>query len=122
MKAIPQIAILVAFSLYSHAQTKCDIKEIYRASDLSQVDHDAVVLADGELHEDALILVPTTLDQGVYEIEIKREDSNLYRILDQDLFIMTRYCYEYASYREDALLRWESNYGYTKGQLIFDYD
>ena len=113
---------LISLCMIGISQTKCDIKDIYKATDLSQVDYDAVVLADGQLHEEALILVPTTLDQGVYEIEVKREDSNVYKIIDQDLFIMTRYCYEYASYREDALLRWESNYGYTKGQLIFDYD
>ena len=111
---------ILALSL--SGQTKCDIKEVYASSQLYELDRDARILANGQLLDDALILVPTTLEQGVYEVEVRREDNNLYQVVGREIYIETRYCYEYASYREDVLINWESNYGYNKGTLVFDYD
>lgn len=72
----------------------------------------------GNVKEAKTVLVPTKLKEGKYSIEVTKVDSNFYKIYGTDLYIETRYCYEYAS-REDAVLIIESNYGYTKGEVIF---
>lgn len=51
-------------------------------------------------------------------MKVTREDSNFYRICGTDIFVETRYCYEYAT-REEVLLNVTSNYGYTRGEIIF---
>jgi hypothetical protein len=39
-----------------------------------------------------------------YEVNVTRKASNLYKVTGKDVFIVTRYCYEYV-YSEDAILR-----------------
>lgn len=45
-----------------------------------------------------------------YRISVTREDSNLYRVLGKDLYIETRYCYEYV-YGENSLLKMSGRIG-----------
>lgn len=52
-----------------------------------------------------------------YEIQITRKAQNLYKVSGSDLWIETKYCYEY-SYSETVIMDY-SGYGYTKGELIF---
>lgn len=92
-----------------------DVAEIYERKDLPS----GTKVDTGYDIEDAKYLyVPTTLDYGRYSVEITRVDSNMYRICGTDIYIETRYCYEYATY-DDAILVVESHYGYSKGELIF---
>jgi len=49
-----------------------------------------------------------------YRVTVSRESSNIYRIIGKDIYIMTKYCYEYVYY-EEALLRM---FGY-KGEIVF---
>lgn len=66
------------------------------------------------------ILTPTKVDTGKYVVEVRKIGDNLYQVRNTDLCIATRYCHEYASYSEEAVLVIDSNYGYTKGKIIFD--
>lgn len=66
----------------------------------------------------AYLLVPTELKQGKYSVEITREDYNLYRICGTDIYIKTRYCYEYAT-RKEVIIVVESPYSYNKGKVVF---
>ena len=72
----------------------------------------------GNVEDAKIVLVPTKLDEGKYSVELTKVDSNFYKIYGTDLYIETRYCYEYVT-RDDAVLIIESNYGYTKGEVIF---
>lgn len=73
----------------------------------------------GDLEEAELILIPTKIEEGTYQIEITRKGSNIYKLEGTKYYIETRYCYEYATY-DDAILKVESNYGYQKGTVYFD--
>lgn len=114
---------LLVFSLFTclvfakiFGQTQCDIQEIYAGVD---AENDVKVLTVGnDLVEAEVILVPTELDIEKYSVSVTRKDSDLYKIDGKDIYIETRYCYEYATY-EDVILIIESNYGYSKGELIF---
>lgn len=49
-----------------------------------------------------------------YDVTVTRKDSNLYKVAGKDLYIQTRYCYEYV-YSEDSLLRMSGN----TGKIVF---
>ena len=49
-----------------------------------------------------------------YEVSVTRKGSNLYKVDGKNIFIHTRYCYEYG-YNEDSLLQMN---GYS-GEIIF---
>lgn len=40
--------------------------------------------------------------------------------MDIDICVQTKYCHEWAFFAEKVVLIIESNYGYTKGKIIFD--
>ena len=52
-----------------------------------------------------------------YEIQITRKYQNLYKVDNTDIWIQTKYCYEY-SYSENVILKY-AGYGYSRGELIF---
>ncbi|MDN3676289.1 hypothetical protein QWY90_03075 [Flavobacterium paronense] len=98
--------------------TTCDVANFYSA--VEPKDRDTKVLtSSGDLEEVDVILVPTKLDIDTYKVKLTRKGSNLYKVEQTDLYIETKYCYEYATY-EEVILKVTSSYGYTKGTLIFD--
>ena len=66
------------------------------------------------------ILTPTKVDTGKYVVNVTKIGDDIYQIKDTDICIETRYCHEWASFSEEVVLIIESNYGYTKGKVIFD--
>lgn len=72
----------------------------------------------GNIKDAKAVFVPTKIDTGKYEVELTRIDSNFYQIYGTNLYVETKYCYEYAA-RDDAILNITSNYGYTRGEVIF---
>ncbi|EID0695622.1 TPA: hypothetical protein ACMDT1_003446 [Vibrio parahaemolyticus] len=62
-----------------------------------------------------LVFVSHSLFAEVYSVNIKREDSNLYRE-SSGVYIETKYCYEYT-YGDDAILKYEK--GSYDNKLIF---
>ena len=72
----------------------------------------------GNIEEAKAVFVPTKIDAGKYEVELTRIDSNFYQICGTNLYVETKYCYEQAT-RDDAILWVTSNYGYTRGEVIF---
>ncbi len=61
-----------------------------------------------------LIAQPQFCYADDYKVSVTRRDSNLYKVTGKDIYIHTRYCYEYVYY-EDAILKMN---GYT-GEIIF---
>ena len=77
-----------------------------------------VIDAMGSVSDASAVLVPTKVDEGKYEVELTRIDKDYYHICGTSLYIETKYCYEYATW-DDAILNITSNYGYTRGEVIF---
>ena len=96
---------------------QCEVAQFYQA--VIPENDVKVLTSGGGIEEPELILYPANFDEGTYEIEITRKGSNLYKLEGTDYYIETRYCYEYSMY-DDAVLKVESNYGYTKGTIYFD--
>lgn len=93
-----------------------DIAGIYEKVELK--DGAKVMNSYGNIKDAKAVYVPTKIDTGKYEIELTKIDSNFYQIYGTNLYIETKYCYEYAT-RDDAILNITSNYGYTRGEVIF---
>lgn len=64
------------------------------------------------------ILWPTKLDEGKYSVNITRKDNDLYKIEGTDLYIKTKYCYEYC-YSEEVILVVYTTSRYSYGKVIF---
>jgi len=62
----------------------------------------------------ALLLASGVACADNYDVNVTRKDSNLYKVTGKDIFIVTRYCYEYV-YSEDSVLRASGG----SGKLIF---
>lgn len=61
-----------------------------------------------------LMLVSSMAAAGDYDLSVTRKGSNLYKVDGKDVYIHTRYCYEYV-YSEDSLLRMSG----TSGEIVF---
>ncbi len=103
---------------HNNATSSCDVANFYRAIEPNDSDT-KVLTSSGDLEDVELILVPSKLDVDTYKVKVTRKGSNLYKVEQTDLYIETKYCYEYATF-EEAILKVTSSYGYTKGTLIFD--
>ncbi len=115
-KQLLLISTILFFGTVTYGQTKCDVKNFYKAI---EAESDVKVLTTGgEMEEAEYILVPTKLDEGKYKLSVTRKSSNLYKVDGQDIYIETMYCYEYAA-ADDVILIVKSNYGYDKGEIIF---
>lgn len=108
---------LTSFHSVKTSGNECEIAEFYKSID---PDSDTKVLTkSGDLEEVELLFIPTKMEEGVFKVDLTRKESNLYKIEGTNYYIETRYCYEYAT-SEEAILKVESNYGYTKGKIIFN--
>lgn len=96
--------------------SECGVSQFYEYIE-PESDVKALTI-NGELEDVELLLVPTRLDVGVYEIRITRKGSNIYKLEGTKFYIETRYCYEYAT-NDEAILKVENAYGYTKGTIYF---
>lgn len=111
------IVVLSSFTFLSGARADSyDIAGIYEKVELKT--GSKVLDSYGNVKEAKAVYVPTKIDTGKYEVELTRIDSNFYQICGTNLYIETKYCYEYAT-RDDAILNITSSYGYTRGEVIF---
>ena len=53
-----------------------------------------------------------------YKITVEKVDKDLYRMTDGKLLIETKYCYEYAPFNTEAILKYE-RYSYDN-KIIFE--
>ena len=103
-------------SLSTSKASSYDIAGIYEKVELKS--GSKVLDSYGNVKDAKAVYVPTKIDTGKYEVELTRIDSNFYQIYGTNLYVETKYCYEYAA-RDDAILNITSNYGYTRGEVIF---
>jgi hypothetical protein len=106
-----------SFNVSDDILESCDIREVYTGVD---VDYDTKALTTyGDIEEIEVVLVEASIDVGLYEVEVTRKASNIYKVYGTDLYIETKYCHE-LSISDEATLKYESTYGMTKGELIFE--
>lgn len=110
--------LLAGAALPVFAESSYDIAEIYSVSEPPSGTK-AVGRYDRTV-DVRYILTPTRVDTGKFVVEVKKIGDNLYRINGTDICVETRYCHEWASFAEEVVLIIESNFGYTKGKIIFD--
>lgn len=112
------ISLIILSSLSAVAESSYDIAEFYEVT--KPANGTKAVGRYDKTIEVEYLLTPTRVDKGKYVVEVKKIGDNLYQVIDTDLCVETRYCHEWASFSEEVVLIVDSNYGYTKGKLIFD--
>lgn len=103
-------------SFHKPSSSDCNIESFYKG--LRPTDGTKVLTSNGDLKDAKLLLVPIDIDEGNFAVKISRKGSNLYKVDDKNIYIQTKYCYEY-SYSQEVILKVEGSYGYTKGKIIF---
>ena len=103
-------------SLSTSQASSYDIAGIYEKTELKA--GSKAIDSYNDVTDAKYVLIPTRVDTGKYEVELTRIDSNFYQIYGTSLVIETKYCHEYAT-RDDSILSITSNYGYTRGEVIF---
>jgi hypothetical protein len=101
---------------YGNTSSSYDVEALYSFQDVS---NGTIAITNlGQTVEIKKLLVPMRINVGTYSVQIKRVDSNLYEVIGKQIYIKTKYCYEYT-YGNDAILEITSSYGYTIGKLYF---
>lgn len=103
-------------SLSTSQASSYDIAGIYEKTELKA--GSKAIDSYNDVTDAKYVLIPTRVDTGKCEVELTRIDTNFYQICGTSLVIETKYCHEYAT-RDDAILSITSNYGYTRGEVIF---
>ena len=108
--------ILTLTSYRSSKSSDYDIEAFYKG--VTPTNGTKVLNSSDDLEDAKLLLIPMDIDKGNYVVKITRKGANLYKIDDKNIYIVTKYCYEY-SYSQEAILKVEGSYNYTKGKIIF---
>jgi len=115
-KVIIILFALLVTPISSQYNSSYDIAEIYES-----IIPDFGTLGEtsfGEIVELESIYIVSKIDLGRYSVTVTRKDQDFYKIDGTNIFIKTRYCYEY-SYSQDAILIIDSQSGFNKGKIIF---
>ncbi len=97
--------------------TECDVKGVYKTVSIPP---GAISLsATNEVQEVEQLLAPASVSSGSYDISVTRKAKDLYRAEGTGIYILTRYCYEYA-YSQKAVLRYTGRGLVGAGALVFE--
>lgn len=110
--------VFIVSVFIANAESSYDIAELY--SVIKPTSGTKAVGKYDKTIDVEYILTPTKIDKGKYVVNVKKIGDNLYQIKDTDICVETKYCHEWASYFKEVVLIIESNYGYSKGKIIFD--
>ena len=55
----------------------------------------------------------------VYKVTVTRKDQDLYEVQGGNVYIKTRFCYEYV-FSDEAILRIDSTAGYSIGKIFYN--
>lgn len=115
---IPALVVSASSTASPTMESSYDIAELYDVKE--PMSGTKAIDEYGDASSVEYLLTPIKVDTGKYVVEVKKIGNNLYQIKDTDICVETRYCHEWASFAEEVVLIIESNYGYTKGKIIFD--
>ena len=110
------LCLLTLTSYNNPRSSEYDIEAFYKG--VTPTEGTKVLNSSDNLEDVKLLLVPIDIDKGNYVVKITRKGSNLYKVDDKNIYIVTKYCYEYSN-RQEVIFKVESSYGYTKGKIIF---
>lgn len=110
--------IFILSAIFAKAESSYDIAALY--SIIKPESGTKAVNSFDQKIDIKFILTPTKVDTGKYVVEVKKIGDNLYQIKGTNICIETRFCHEFASFAEEVVIIIDSNYGYTKGKIIFD--
>ena len=95
------IAISFANAVYSQSYKDWDYENVEEF-------YEKVNTKNGTLGDDGrkinLVLIPTDIDRGIYEVEITDFKNDLYEIKGTDYYIKFRGYYGYAGYGDEGVL------------------
>ncbi|SDG72433.1 hypothetical protein SAMN05421827_11026 [Pedobacter terrae] len=109
------IGIIMLASFNISKTSEYDIADLYQSTDLNA---NTKALTEDGVKEVSVLLTPIKLDVGKYVVSLTKKGKDLYKIDGKNIYIETKYCYEYAT-GEEVVLKIESTYGYSKGKVIF---
>ncbi len=113
------LLIIFTFSSFTYKRSSdYDISNFY-VGIVPENSDTKVLEKDGDIEYVEFILVPTKMETGKFIVKLTKKAKDLYQIDGTKYFVQTKYCYEYAT-NEEVVLIVESNYGYSKGKIIFD--
>jgi len=97
------LPLLFSLQLTTYSQTYKDWED----EDVEEF-YEKVTVKNGTLGEDgrkiSFVFVPTTIKQGVYEVEIADFKNDLYEIKGTDYYVKFRGYYGYAGYGDEGVL------------------
>lgn len=106
--------VLVSLSSFnSNRNSEYDIVAIYQGKTIDN----AKVLTDDGVKDAEIILFQMRLNTGKYVVNVTKKGKDIYKVEGKEIYIETRYCYEYSG--TDVVLDIESTYGYTIGKIKF---
>ncbi|MDN3582179.1 hypothetical protein [Mucilaginibacter flavus] len=118
IKTLVGIGLLFLLSILSSFNHKMgpeyDVAALYQGKNLN----DAKIITDDGLKDADVVLFPLKLQTGKYIVNVTKKGKDIYKVDGKDIYIETKYCYEYAT-GEEAVLTIESSYGYTIGKIKF---
>ena len=111
---VPVLFVALASRLTMQFPANCDVRGAYNATEAPSGTLATSPLGS-DLQEVSLLLVPTKLNAGNYNITVTRKAANLYRVDGSNIYLVTRSCFEF-SFSQKAVLR----YQFASGTLHFE--
>lgn len=109
---------MMLFTAFAYAESSYDIADFYTV--IKAKSGTKAVGRYDKVTDVEYILTPTSMRTGKYVVNVQKIGDNLYQIKNTEYCIETRYCNQYTSFSEEVVVIIDSNYGYTKGKIIFD--
>ena len=66
----------------------------------------------------SVLTLASAMAADVYKVTVTRKGHDLYEVQGGQIYIKTRYCYEYV-YSDEAILRVDSPGGFNIGKIFF---
>jgi hypothetical protein len=110
------LCLLTLTSYNKPLSSECDIEAFYKG--VTPTEGTKILNSSDDLEDVKLLLIPMDIDKGNYVIKLTRKSSNLYKVENKNIYIVTRICTEF-SFNQEVILKVEGGFGYTKGKIIF---
>lgn len=92
-------------------------ESIYLIPDIAGTYEIQLIVNDGKANSAPdTVIITAIADSGVneYYVTVSREDSNIYDVISQDIFIFTKFCYEFVYY-DNAILYGDETIKFSNG-------
>lgn len=110
------VLLNVSLNASNSIRNSCDIDAVLEAQSLPL--NSMALTSLGDYEEATEVLIPTSISDGTYSEYVTRKSSNVYKVDGKNVFVKTKYCYEYA-YGQNAIIEITNYQGYTFGEVTF---